>query len=67
MIQQLTDNYWQAEARSEETKKFIQEYTEKIKSLSPRQKSLLEKHREVVEQNRLLADIFNEIAGKNVN
>jgi hypothetical protein len=25
MIQQLTDNYWQAEARSEETKKFIQD------------------------------------------
>ena len=25
MVQQLTDNFWQAEARSEETKKFIQD------------------------------------------
>ena len=25
MVQQLTNNYWQAEARSEETKKFIQD------------------------------------------
>ena len=25
MVQQLTDNFWQAEARSEETKQFIQD------------------------------------------
>jgi transposase len=25
MVQQMTDNFWQAEARSEETKKFIQD------------------------------------------
>ena len=25
MVQQITDNFWQAEARSEETKKFIQD------------------------------------------
>jgi hypothetical protein len=25
MLQQMTDNFWQAEARSEETKKFIQD------------------------------------------
>jgi hypothetical protein len=25
MVQQLTDNLWQAEARSEETRKFIQD------------------------------------------
>ena len=25
MVQQMTDNFWQAEARSEETKKFIKD------------------------------------------
>ena len=25
MVQQMTDKFWQAEARSEETKKFIQD------------------------------------------
>jgi len=37
--------------------KFVQEYTEQIKSLSPEQRNLLEKHREVVEQTKALAGL----------
>jgi transposase len=45
MVQQTTDNYWQAEARSEETKKFIQD----IKRISRRKFTAEEKIRIVLE------------------
>lgn len=35
MVQQMTDNFWQAEARSEETRKFIKD----IKRLTRRRSS----------------------------
>ena len=45
MVQQTTDNFWQAEARSEETKKFIQN----IKRLTRRKFTAEEKIRIVLE------------------
>ena len=48
MVQQITDNFWQAEARSEETKKFIQD----IKRLTRRKFTAEEKIRIVLEGSR---------------
>ena len=45
MVQQMTDNFWQAEARSEETKKFIKD----IKRLTRRKFTAEEKIRIVLE------------------
>jgi transposase len=45
MVQQITDNFWQSEARSEETKKFIQD----IKRLTRRKFTAEEKIRIVLE------------------
>ena len=45
MVQQLTDNFWQAEARSEETKQFIKN----IKRLTRRKFTAEEKIRIVLE------------------
>ena len=45
MVQQTTDNYWQAEARSEETKRFIQD----IKRITRRKFTAEEKIRIVLE------------------
>jgi transposase len=45
MVQQITENFWQTEARSEETKKFIQD----IKHLSHRKFTAEEKIRIVLE------------------
>ena len=45
MVQQITDNFWQAEARSEETKQFIKD----IKRLTRRKFSAEEKIRIVLE------------------
>jgi len=45
MVQQITDKFWQAEARSEETKKFIRD----IKRLSSRKFTAEEKIRIVLE------------------
>ena len=45
MVQQITDKFWQAEARSEETKQFIQD----IKRLTRRKLSAEEKIRIVLE------------------
>ena len=45
MIQQITDNFWQAEARSEDTKKFIKD----IKRITRRKFSAEEKIRIVLE------------------
>ena len=45
MVQQMTDNFWQTEARSEETKKFIKD----IKRLTRRKFTAEEKIRIVLE------------------
>lgn len=45
MVQQVTDNFWQAEARSEETKQFIRD----IKRLTRRKFTVEEKVRIVLE------------------
>jgi transposase len=45
MVQQITDNFWQAEARSEENKKFIKD----IKRLTRRKYTAEEKIRIVLE------------------
>jgi transposase len=45
MVQQITDNFWQAEARSEETKQFIRD----VKRLSRRRFTAEEKIRIVLE------------------
>jgi transposase len=45
MVQQITDNFWQAEARSEETKQFVRD----IKRLSRRKFTAEEKIRIVLE------------------
>lgn len=45
MVQQLTDNFWQAEARSEKTKQFIKN----IKRLTRRKFTAEEKIRIVLE------------------
>jgi hypothetical protein len=38
MVQQITDNLWQAEARSEQTKKFIQDIKKATRASLPRKR-----------------------------
>jgi len=58
MVQQMTDNFWQAEARSEETKKFIKD----IKRLTRRTFTAEEKIRIVLEGFRRDTPISDLVA-----
>jgi len=59
MVEQVTDNFWQAEARSEETKKFIKD----IKRLTRRKFTAEEKIRIVLEGFRRDAPIMYVVSG----
>ena len=60
MVQEMTDNFWQAEARSEETKKFIKD----IKRLTRRKFTAEGKIRIVLEGFRRDTPISDLARGK---